>query len=264
MRREFLVLLACCWMLAIVSSARCADSWGDLSGQIIFDGPAPVPEKAKITSDQEVCCQHDVVNESLLVDPKTKGIKNVIVVLTRGRTDKRELPIHESYEALKEKPVEMDNRGCRFDPHVTLIWTARKVVIANTDPIGHNVNLTSGDSDQFNETIPSGSTIEKTFSTSKRIPVGISCSIHPWMKGWAVIRDHPYMAVTGDDGNFEIKNLPVGKWEFMFWQEAAGYVSEVQRDGKSEKWRRGMLEVEVKPGPNDLGKIVVSPDLFKD
>ncbi len=156
----------------------------------------------------------------------------------------------------------MDNNACRFDPHVALIWTGQKVVIGNSDPIGHNVNLTSNDSEAFNETIPSGGTIEKTFAKSKRMPVSISCSIHPWMKGWVMVRDNPYMAVTDKDGKFEIKNLPVGKWQFMFWQEMAGYVAEVKRNGKPEKWRRGILEVEIKPGKNDQGEIVVNPELF--
>ena len=68
--------------------------------------------------------------------------------------------------------------------------------------------------------------------------------------------------VTDKDGKFEIKNLPAGKWQFMFWQEMAGYVAEVKRDGQAEKWRRGTIEVEIKAGKNDVGKIVVAPELF--
>ena len=83
------------------------------------------------------------------------------------------------------------------------------------------------------------------------------------MKGWAVIHENPYMAVTDKDGKFEIKNLPVGKWQFMFWQEAAGWLAEVKRDGQEETWRRGTIELDIKPGQNDLGKIVVSPELFE-
>ncbi len=136
-------------------------------------------------------------------------------------------------------------------------------MIGNSDPIGHNVNLTSNDAEAFNETVPSGGSIDKQFSSGKRMPVSISCSIHPWMKGWAVIREDPYMAVTGKDGQFEIKNLPVGKWQFMFWQEAAGYLAEVKRGGQQEKWRRGTIELEIKPGKNDLGQLIVTPDLFE-
>ncbi len=245
-----------------MSSGLNAAEWGDLSGQIVFDGTLPNPEKAKITSDQQVCGKHDIFSEALVVDPATTGVRNVIVVLTQSRKDKRKVLIHSSYLALKKQPVKMDNNGCRFDPHVALVWTARKLVIGNSDPVGHNVNMTKKDSEAFNETIPSGGTIEKTFTIPKRMPVSVSCSIHPWMKAWVMIRDNPYMAVTGKDGKFEIKNLPVGKWQFMFWQETAGYVAEVKRNGEPEKWRRGTIEIEIKPGKNDLGRIVVAQDLF--
>jgi hypothetical protein len=240
-----------------------AAEWGDLRGKFVFDGPAPVPEKAKITSDEEVCCKHDVVNESLLVDPVTKGVQNIVIVLTRGRTDKREVPVHESYEALKSEPVQLDNKGCRFEPHIALVWTARKVAIANSDPIGHNVNLKSRGSDAFNETIPSGSMIEKTLADPQRIPIPVACSIHPWMSGYVVVRDHPYMAITGKDGTFEIKNVPAGQWQFMVWHEAAGYVSEIKRNGSEESWSRGIIEVDITPQGVDLGTITVTPDLFE-
>ena len=105
--------------------------------------------------------------------------------------------------------------------------------------------------------------MEKTFGAAEKLPVMVSCSIHPWMKGWLVIRDTPYMAVTDEQGKFEIQNLPAGKWRFMFWQEAAGYVDDVKIGGKPQKWSRGIVEIDIQPGKNDLGKIVVAPDLFK-
>ena len=112
-----------------------------------------------------------------------------------------------------------------------LIWTRQKVVLGNSDPVGHNVKIDCRDNPQSNDTIPSGGTIEKKFDKAERLPVPVSCSIHPWMKGWIVIRDTPYMAVTDADGKFEIKNLPAGEWQFMFWQEQAGYVSNVKSTG---------------------------------
>ena len=77
MTRKIPAFLAVLIVCGVASVALC-DEWGDLSGQIIFDGVAPIPEKAKITSDQEVCCKHDVFDESLLVDPKSKGVRTVL------------------------------------------------------------------------------------------------------------------------------------------------------------------------------------------
>ncbi len=147
--------------------------------------------------------------------------------------DSKEVPIHEDYLALEKEVVKLDNNSCRFDPHIALIWTRQKVVLGNSDPVGHNVKIDCRDNPQSNDTIPSGGTIEKQFDKAERFPAPVSCSIHPWMKGWLVIRDTPYMAVTDADGKFEIKNLPAGEWQFMFWQEQAGYVSNVKIDGKA-------------------------------
>ena len=49
----------------------------------------------------------------------------------------------------------------------------------------------------------------------------VVCNIHPWMKAYILSLDHPYMAVTGEDGTFEIKNMPAGQHEFQFWHEIA-------------------------------------------
>jgi hypothetical protein len=98
----------------------------------------------------------------------------------------------------------------------------------------------------------------------ENLPSPVSCSIHPWMRGWLLIKDHPYMGVSDADGKVVIKNLPVGKWTFQFWHERAGNLREVKRNGESVQWTRGRLEVEIKPSLNDLGEIKLGPSLFSD
>jgi len=51
-------------------------------------------------------------------------------------------------------------------------------------------------------------------------PISYKCSIHPWMSGYVRVFEHPYYAVTDDDGKFEIKNAPVGKFRIVFWHES--------------------------------------------
>ncbi len=257
-------------LVCAVSGTLSAAEWGDLSGRFVLDGVPPVPEKVKITSDQEVCCQHDLKNESLLVNPNGMGVRNVIIYLFQNKSgsratayDKQEVPIHESYLPLEKEAVKLDNNACRFDPHVALVWTRQTVVLGNSDPIGHNVKIDCLDNRPSNDTIPSGGTIEKRFDKAERLPVRVTCSIHPWMAGWLMIRDTPYMAVTDADGKFEIKNLPAGEWQFLFYHEKAGYVSKVKIHGKPEEWKKGLTRLTVKPGQQDLGDIVVGLDLFK-
>jgi hypothetical protein len=253
------------------ASLLSAAEWGDLRGRFVLDGVPPEREKLKITSDQEVCCQHDLRSELLVVNPDNKGIQNVMVYLFQNKTgvqatayDKQEVPIHESYLPLEKESEKLDNNGCRFDPHAALVWTRQTVVLGNSDPIGHNVKIECSSVNRpSNDTIPSGGTIERKFDKPERLPVRVSCSIHPWMAGWLVIRDTPYMAVTDADGKFAIKNLPAGEWQFCFWHEKAGYVSNVKVQGKAEEWKRGIKTLTIKAGQQDLGDVVLGMDLFK-
>ena len=38
----------------------------------------------------------------------------------------------------------------------------------------------------------------------------LACNIHGWMKAYVRVFDHPYYAVTDEDGKFEIKLARVG------------------------------------------------------
>ena len=55
--------------------------------------------------------------------------------------------------------------------------------------------------------------------TPSNVPVGFECGMHPWMKGQVRVFEHPYFAVTDDDGKFEIKDVPAGTWRIVTWHE---------------------------------------------
>lgn len=269
-RLKGLVVLASGLLLVAAGHAACGAEWGDLTGRFVYAGTPPAPEKLKITSDQPVCGKHDLLSETLVVDAKSKGVQNIVVYLYQNKAtgrstpyDKLEVPIHDDYLALEKEPVKIDNLGCRFEPHIALVWTRQKVLLGNSDPVGHNVKIDCQVNDTPNEMIPSGGTVERSFASPERMPAPVSCSVHPWMKAYVVVRDTPYMAVTDKEGRFTLKNLPVGEWQFMFWQERAGYVSEVTIGGKAEQWKRGIKTITIKPGTQDLGDVSLSPTLFK-
>ena len=129
MRRAMSGILAI-MMLGVSCSVLVAAEWGNLSGQIVYDGAPPTPEKAVITADKEVCCLHDVIVESLLVDPQTKGVKDVIIYLYQDKSGRRPNGgrRREWFRSMrvmrrcKTEPVHLDNSKCRFDPHVALLW----------------------------------------------------------------------------------------------------------------------------------------------
>jgi len=259
--------------LGLLSAFTNAADWGNLSGQFVYDGQPPTPPLAKITKDKECCGKFNVIDESLIVNAESKGIQNIILYLypetsrSRSRSHSKKtvkIPIHPSYRETANAEVKLDNYKCRFDPHVSLLRTTQTLVLGNADPIGHNTKIDTFKNDPINYTIASGGSLKHQFPNAERMPSRVSCSIHPWMIGWLLIRDNPYMAVTDKDGKFEIKNLPVGSWQFMFWHEKAGYVDQVTLGGAKQEWKKGRAMITIKAGDNHLGVIKVGPSVFEE
>ncbi|MGH7136955.1 MAG: hypothetical protein ACREHD_14540 [Pirellulales bacterium] len=228
-----------------------ASTWGNLTGKFVYDGPEPTPARLAITKDEQVCGKHNLIDESLIVDPSSKGLKNVVIFLA----DKK-AAVHPDFEATAEDKVKFDNDHCRFEPHILPLRTSQTLEIHNSDPLAHNSNLTPLGDRPFNNLISENNAANYTFSKQQNKPVMVTCSIHPWMKGYVFPRDNPYVAVTGEDGSFEIKNLPAGKHEFQVWQEA------VEGLAAKPEWKKGKFKFEINEGENDLGTIQVSSALF--
>lgn len=228
--------------------------YGDLTGQIVFDGEAPKPAAVVVSKDEAFCGPHMLVNEELLVDPETKGISNVVIFI-RSKVDEKD--IHPETLADASGPLRFDNVNCRFEPHVMPVWFSKQTVeLHNSDDIGHNSNMAPLGDKAVNPLLPKDASLEYSFKKKQNLPVPVSCNIHPWMKGYIVVRDNPYTVVTPVDGKFELKNIPVGKHEFGIWHEKCGWVD-------TKDWPKGKLTMEVKAGANDLGVVKLEPKLFK-
>ncbi len=244
-------------------SGAAGSGWGDLRGRFTYAGDAPQPMPLTITKDEAFCGKHAILNESVVVNKENGGLANVVLYLylKRGESGPK---AHESYEESAAVPVSLDNNQCRFEPHVCLIRTNQKLVVGNKDEVGHNTKIDSKVNSPINPITPAGESFEHMFSEEERGPAQVSCSIHPWMTGWVVVRDSPYFAVTDEDGNFQIKNLPAGTWTFQVWHEKANYISAVTINGEKTSWERGRMDVTIKDGETtDLGPILVSSALFQ-
>lgn len=246
--------------LALTTAATEAAEWGTLKGQFILDGTAPAPAKLNINKDQAVCGQHELVDESLLVDANG-GIKNILVYIRPARGKK--IDVHPDYAASANDKVVLDNLNCRFEPHIVLLRTSQTLALKNSDSVGHNCKLDAFVNTPINVLIPPEATNDQKLTKEERMPVQASCNIHPWMTAFVVVRDDPYMAVSADDGTFEIKNIPAGKYEFQFWQEKAGYLKKIKLGSAGETDNRGRANLEIKAGDNELGKVSVPVAAFK-
>ena len=52
--------------------------------------------------------------------------------------------------------------------------------------------------------------------------ISVECNIHSWMDAYIGAVPHPYFAVTGNDGTFEIHNVPPGDYVIEAWQAKLG------------------------------------------
>lgn len=238
-----------------MATSSSAAGWGTIKGRFVYKGTAKA-EPIKPTKDVEFCGKHDLVNETVTVG-SDGGLQNVFVYLYTARG--KQVDVHESYSASKEPKV-LDNKGCRFEPHAMTLWTEQPLEIRNSDEgIGHNTNgqlLVANP--KFNEQVTNGAPITKNFTKSEPIPTKVACNVHPWMNGYVLIRDNPYMAVSAADGAFIIENVPAGKHDFVFWHEAKGNLRDLQV-GKAKADRKGQVSLEVKDGETlELGDIAVT------
>lgn len=251
--------------LALLAAPAGGQEWGDLEGQFIFKGTPPAPTKIVPDKDVAVCGKVGLVSEQLVVDKQSKGIANIIVFLLSAPGAK--VKIHPDLEKPPTEGVLINNKNCRFEPHAAAVRTGQKVIIGNGDPVGHNTKAELFNNTSFNDIIPAGGKIEKTFTSVETAPVKLECSIHPWMNGYLLVREDPYFAVTDKDGKFAIKNIPVGEHTFVVWHPT-GYLTDVVVDGKPTTWTigtrgKGRVKVAIKPGANVLGKKIEAAPLPK-
>jgi hypothetical protein len=202
-----------------------------------------------------------VVDESLVVNAQNKGIANVVVFLYLAKGEKTP-PIHESYKESEKMDVLLDNVKCRFEPHVVAVRTTQTLLVGNKDGFGHNTNVTTFVNQPQNVIVPAGGQLKINFSSVETTMSPIACNIHPWMKAYAVIKDHPYIGISDKDGNVSIKNVPAGNWTFQIWHERPGFVTAGTQGGKPVKWERGRVKLAIKSGANDLGEIKLSSSIL--
>ncbi|MGQ0634675.1 MAG: SpaA isopeptide-forming pilin-related protein [Planctomycetaceae bacterium] len=224
--RETEVALRPALELPLTQALVGAAGTGTFTGTIVLDGDVPqlTPAASKndpTVKDPQVCLANgDVPNESLVVDPKSKGIKNVFVYLAKA-------PEGAAGAKGPGLPIDFDQQNCRFLPHALLVHAPVTVLVKSNDGVPHNTRTSPLRNDAFNQTIPANDRkgVELKYKKPERLPVEVKCDFHPWMKAYHLVLDHPYMAVTDENGKFTISDLPAGKHEFIIWQEKKGYLN---------------------------------------
>lgn len=187
---------------------------GSLSGRVAFDGQAPAPAMLSRSADR-ACDQGGgpLYDESLLVDGGG-GLQNAFVYVKTGLDDY-------AFDVPTE-PVVLDQKGCKYEPHVFGARTGQRIEILNSDATLHNVHAMPQRNDEFNQGMPlKGMKLNQVF-TAPEIGVPFKCDVHGWMTSYGGIVSHPYFAVTDASGRFSLPNLPPGTYTIEVWHEKLG------------------------------------------
>ena len=218
-RFRFLAALA----VALAAQLGANAQWATIKGQIILE-TVPAAEEVNVTADKEHCLSKGkLMSDALVVNAKNKGVKNVWVYLKPAGGDEFDAKqIHADLAKPKAKEHVVDQPCCAFVPRIVVARAGDTLTVKNSSPVPHNMKFAS-DNMEFNQTLAAGGTYtaEKVLEFQKN-PATMQCNVHPWMGGRVVIFDHPYYALTDDDGKFEIKNAPEGKFR-IFYRHELGY-----------------------------------------
>ncbi len=218
-----------------------AGGFGTLKGKVEFAGSfstlPPLYQKGDDVKDKDVCGAADAPNESILV--KDGGLANVFIYLRKAP----KIPA----VAAPASNIIFDQKYCVFKPHAMIMPVGQTIKVLNSDSIAHNTHTFGVKTVPFNEVVPPNEAVGKSlvYKQAEQMPIKVGCDIHPWMIAYHLPIDHPFAAVSAEDGTFEIKDLPAGKHELKVWHEAGGLLEKA-------------LIVTINPGENVL-PIKVTP-----
>jgi plastocyanin len=203
-------LLAWCATPAAAYEGGAVSNGGSISGVVKVPGAAPAAKPIEVTKDKEVCGQHEIKTEDLVVGAGG-GVANAVVSITNISKGK----------AMEAAAPVLDQKGCQYVPHVLLFPAGSTVKINNDDGILHNIHTYSTKNAPVNMAQPKfKKTIEAKFDQPEVIKV--TCDAHGWMQGWFISEDNPYYAKTDENGNYKLTDVPAGEYEVKVWQEKLG------------------------------------------
>ncbi|HRC55580.1 MAG: c-type cytochrome [Myxococcales bacterium] len=187
-----------------------------VTGRVYFAGKIVAPAPITPHHDPEVCAKGGpLVDESLLA-ADDGGLANVVVVLQGVASE--QLP--------EAGTATLDQRACRFVPHVRTVTMGTTLQISSSDPVLHNVHAFLGKRTTFNLAIPvPGKLVERKLTEPGILRIRCD-SGHTWMSAYIAVVPHRYHAVTGADGSFSIPDVPPGEYRVRAWHEKLGAVEQ--------------------------------------
>ena len=188
---------------------------GSITGTLAFTGTAPANPVIDMASERACAAKHAGGARDPVVVVNNGRLANVYVRVTQG------LPQGATYTA-PGTPVVIDQNGCLYTPRVVGAMVGQPVQIRNSDNLLHNVKSAPSENRGFNRSQPTNAVVITHTFDQPEVMVPLECNVHGWMKGFVGVTNHPFFAVSGDDGTFEIRGLPAGTYTLEAWHERLG------------------------------------------
>jgi hypothetical protein len=240
------------------------DGWCHVRGRVVYVG-SPVPVRKPIPKSGGAFTEEWVVNGT------NRGIRNAMVWLSpepnsdewdrlrsTGPNRLRQLPSFKAdqvYPGLSRKGEYTLIHGepmRAYHPHVQAVQAGSTLTIRNLSLVPDNPKWTSSNNGEYSPLVPPDNRWVLKELKAGRFPIHVSSSFYPWISAYVQVFDHPYFAVTNDDGEFEIKFAPKGNLRLVVWQETTGY-----RNGREGRFGE---PIKVPNGRLDLGDISLKPN----
>lgn len=188
---------------------------GSIGGLLRYAGPRPRPKPVDMSNEPAcVSANHGkVYDDSVVIGPHNR-VGNAFVYIEKGLEGKSFAPA--------QGPVTIDQKGCWFRPHVLGMQTGQTVQIVNSDAVTHNIHPMPQLNHEWNHSQGAGDPPMSHKFTRAEVMIPVKCNIHSWMHAYIGVLDHPYFAVTGEDGKFVIPNLPPGTYTLAVWTQTLG------------------------------------------
>lgn len=185
---------------------------GVIKGIVKFDGRQAKRKALAMSADPVCAAAHGDVKalRETFVFGDNNTLQNVFVYISKGLEG-------QTFPASTKEAI-IDQRGCIYIPHVLGIVVGQPVKILNSDDTVHNVHTQPKINASFNKAQIPGAML-KTMFEDVEMEVNVKCDVHPWMKGYVHVMDHPFFAITQQDGTFEIRGVPPGNYELATWHE---------------------------------------------
>jgi hypothetical protein len=207
-----------------------AETVGTIKGKVVFSGTAPANPKLPVGGNPECSVHYNGPVTDPVVLVKNGRLQNVFVYVKSG--------LEKHVFAWPKTSARMGNEKCVYVPRVMGVQVHQPLEFWNGDPTDHNIHGFSVGG-EFNFTLRGKDTTQIRKFRSLDVMMKVRCDLHPWMIGYVGVLPHPFFAVSGEDGSFELKGLPPGEYEVEAWHEKYG-----TKSLKAKLDAKGSLDVE--------------------